>query len=539
MDLRLEIAHRTEHERLTITRLDYLLTGFALQRADNAQWIEAGEQIIGLGKSANGTMRMELGTVPDGEYQALRFFIGPDAQQNASDPNDYPPEHPLHPQVCGLHWGWQGGYIFMALEGRTQDGEAFSYHLATDEHRTEVVLPMKLKASKRATLRLELNAAALFSAEGLNPWSGKTSTHSRKGDTLPVTMAEALPAAFQLTSINRDFFRQPEAAPSAQSPKHGTPYELQVSNRLPKFILPADNPLTVEGIALGKRLFEDPLLSADGTISCASCHHQEFGFGEATAVSTGIHGKQGRRNAMPLFNLAWQKEFFWDGHVGDLRQQILEPIQDEAEMGESLGRVVTKLIEAKDYAPAFAESFGDRAVTPDRIAMAIEQYLLTLVSQNARFDQAMRGEVEFTAAEKRGFQLFVSEKDPELGLHGADCFHCHGGSLFSSIDYFDNGLGIDPKDAGRFEVTGKEADRGKFKAPSLRNITETAPYMHDGRFSTLMQVIEHYDSGVQPTPNLDPNLAKHPDLGLQLSADDKAALLAFLRTLSDPEFLGK
>lgn len=175
-------------------------------------------------------------------------------------------------------------------------------------------------------------------------------------------------------------------------------------------------------------------------------------------------------------------------------------------------------------------------MSAELLAKALEQYLLSLVSQEARFDQAMRGEVEFTPEEKRGFELFVTEYDPANGLRGADCFHCHGGALFSNHTFANNGLGREFEDLGREMVTGKASDRGKLKVPSLRNLAATAPYMHDGRFSTLAEVIEHYDSGVQRSETLDPNLAKHPVAGLDLTDSDKAALLIFLNTLNDTQF---
>ena len=148
----------------------------------------------------------------------------------------------------------------------------------------------------------------------------------------------------------------------------------------------------------------------------------------------------------------------------------------------------------------------------------------------------MRREVEFTAQEKRGFELFVTEHDPKRGLLGADCFHCHGGMLFTNHRFANNGLEYKVEDFGRFEVTGKEMDRGAFKVPTLRNVAVTAPYMHDGRFKTLEEVVDHYDHGIHRSPSLDPNIAKHPPEGLGLSAEDKAALVAFLRTLTDPRF---
>ena len=187
--------------------------------------------------------------------------------------------------------------------------------------------------------------------------------------------------------------------------------------------------------------------------------------------------------------------------------------------------------------PALAEmtraAFGDEAgLTAARVALALEQYLLTLVSAGSRFDLALRGEAQLTADEQRGFELFATEYDPGRGRQGADCFHCHGGALFSDFGFRSNGLG-EGNDTGRGGVTGRPADRGRFKTPSLRNVALTGPYMHDGRFRTLEEVVDHYDHGIRRDANLDPNLAKHPDAGLGLSAEDRRALVAFLRALTD------
>jgi cytochrome c peroxidase len=239
---------------------------------------------------------------------------------------------------------------------------------------------------------------------------------------------------------------------------------------------------------------------------------------------------------MPLFNLAWRPAFFWDGRAATLREQVTHPVVDTNELHETMSHVAAKLAATPVYPPLFAAAFGSTNVTPERIAFALEQYLLTLVAGgHSRFDRATRKELELTAEEKRGFELFTTEYDPRRGYFGADCFHCHGGALFTNEGFANNGL--DPADAGdpgRGRVTGHPGDRSRFAVPSLRNITLTAPYMHDGRFATLDEVVAHYDHGVRPSPTLDPNLAKHPPEGLRLSDDDQRALVAFLKTLTEP-----
>jgi cytochrome c peroxidase len=240
---------------------------------------------------------------------------------------------------------------------------------------------------------------------------------------------------------------------------------------------------------------------------------------------------------MPLFNLAWKSEFFWDGRAPSLRAQALIPIEDHAEMDEQLDRVVAKL--QKTYRKAFGQAFDSDEITPERIGLAIENYLLTLTSHDSKFDRAMRGEAKLSAEEQRGLDLFMLEREPRMGAMGADCFHCHGGPLFTDHQFRNNGLPIDEADLGRFNVTRKSIDRGTFATPSLRNVAVTAPYMHDGRFSTLEQVLDHYSEGVRRTDTLDPNLAKHPTGGLQLSAEDKKAVIAFMRALTDRAFGGE
>jgi cytochrome c peroxidase len=241
----------------------------------------------------------------------------------------------------------------------------------------------------------------------------------------------------------------------------------------------------------------------------------------------------GDRNSMPLFNLAWKREFFWDGCAPSLREQVLMPIADHREMDESLENVSKKLTKSPCYARLFGAAFRSEGITAEKIALALEQFLLTLSARDAKFDQAISGKTKLTEQETRGFELFMTEYEPRTGQFGADCFHCHGGALFSDHQFHNNGLSGD--DRGRAKVTGSAADHGKFATPSLRNIALTAPYMHDGRFATLEEVVEHYSSGVQRSPTLDPNLAKHPANGLNLATADKAALVAFLKTLTSAE----
>jgi cytochrome c peroxidase len=342
-----------------------------------------------------------------------------------------------------------------------------------------------------------------------------------------------------------------------EMPEKFTPYRFRMSSTFPIPDLPRDNPLIEERVTLGRALFHEPRLSRDNTISCASCHDSRCAFADPRQFSVGVQKQVGGRNAMPLFNLAWRTSFFWDGRAPSLRAQALAPIQDHTEMDETLTNVVVKLQTSQrgrgdkvsigepppagdtDYPALFTAAFGSPTITSERVGLAIESFLLAQTSFDSRFDRALQGQAQLTAAEARGFELFMTEYDPRRGQYGADCFHCHGGPLFQSQAFANNGLDSQFADAGRARVTGRKSDAGKFATPSLRNLTLTAPYMHDGRFSTLADVIAHYSSGVQRSATLDPNLAKHPEGGLHLSPADQSALVAFLETLTDERWLMK
>ncbi len=319
-----------------------------------------------------------------------------------------------------------------------------------------------------------------------------------------------------------------------------TPYELN-AGAFPTPDLPADNKLTLTGVQLGRMLFYEKKLSKDGTQACADCHLQQDGFSDIRQFSIGVEGLPGKRQAMPVMNLAWhQNGLFWDGRAPKLRDQALKPIQDPLEMNETLDNAVAKLKADKQYTDQFIRAFGDAEVTPERMALALEQFMLTIVSNNAKYDKVLRGEASFTAAEQRGKDLFFKEFNPATNEKGGECFHCHGGHNFTNDKYMNNGLDAEANmsDPGRQQVTGKPGDRARFKVPSLRNIEFTAPYMHDGRLATLEAVIDHYNTGVKPSPTVEFLLQYNLQPGgLQLNAQDKSDLIAFLKTLSDPDFL--
>lgn len=312
--------------------------------------------------------------------------------------------------------------------------------------------------------------------------------------------------------------------------------------KLPSPDLPADNRLTVAGVQLGRMLFYEKALSKDGSQSCASCHRQEHAFTDTSRFSLGIRGLPGKRQAMSVFNMAWNSNaFFWDGRAHLLRDQALLPIQDDLEMDETLESVIQKLSDRKIYRDQFTRVYGDDAINEERLALALEQFMLSIVSYDSKYDQWKEGLVELSESEDRGRLLFETEYNPFFPeFSGADCAHCHGGANFENDLYMNNGLDTDANfvDLGREMVTGNPSDRALFKVPSLRNIEVTAPYMHDGRFSTLEEVIEHYVLHIKNSSSLDPALIQVADNGgLQLTAQDKVDLVNFLKTLTDYSLL--
>jgi cytochrome c peroxidase len=552
-------------ETFSITRVSYLLHGFALQRADGS-WLELTNDVAWLDlEKARSSIR--LGSVPAAEYRSLRFHLGPGEKLNHADSAQFPADHPLNPNLNGLHWSWQGGFIFLALEGmwRNDGGtlDGWAYHLARDTNRTRVTLAAPLDLASDTRLELDFDIATLLNApRPLSFRKDGSSTHSREGDPIAAALVANLPGAFHVSRIQKA-----DAAHAATAtvkplymPTKFTPYAFRMSATFPIPDLPKDNPLIEERVALGEKLFHEPLLSKDKTLSCASCHDVKRAFADPRKYSVGVREQIGTRNAMPLFNLAWKSSFFWDGRAPSLREQALMPIQDHTEMDETLTNVVAKLGGAPasspafraltpkagedagapaglDYPALFTAAFGSPEITPEKIGLAIEAFMLTLTSFDSKFDRTLAGKEQLNAEEKRGLELFMTEYDPRREQFGADCFHCHGGPLFQSQTFANNGLDTEFADLGRAKITGKESDKGKFATPSLRNIALTAPYMHDGRFKTLAEVVEHYSTGQKRSATLDPNLAKHPDGGVRLSDGDKCALVAFLKTLTDEKYL--
>ena len=324
------------------------------------------------------------------------------------------------------------------------------------------------------------------------------------------------------------------------TPHSTTPHVLETGN-FPAPSIAIDNPLTEEGVGLGRMLFYEKMLSADGSMSCASCHVQENAFSDTNRFSIGVAGFPGGRQAMGVFNMAWNSnEFFWDGRAHLLRDQALLPIQDSLEMAESLENAILKLSSSSMYRSKFFQAFGSTEITSLKMSLALEQFMNSIVSVNSKFDRVESGVETFTSSEAKGRKLFFAEYNPFFpDSSGADCAHCHTPKNFENDKYMNNGLdaGPDIQDIGREKVTNNPMDRGKMKVTSLRNIEVTPPYMHDGRFNTLEEVVEHYNSGIKPSPSLDPALDNTRATGLMLSAQDKADLVAFLKTLTDDDLL--
>jgi cytochrome c peroxidase len=531
-------------ETFSITRVSYLVSDFGLQRNDGS-WMDISNSVAWLDFDQNRNS-IWLEAVPAGEFRAVRFTVGLNTNLNHADIAMFPAGHPLNPNLNGLHWSWQGGYIFLALEGlwRNSAGEldGWAYHLARDPNAARVTLAAPLAINQETRMELDFDLAALLNApRPLSFGRDGSSTHSRSGDPIAAALVANLPGAFRVHRIS--LLTDVEIAVAHPKPLYlpakFTPYQFQTSATFPVPDLPRDNPLLVGRVELGRKLFFDRRVSINDRQSCSDCHLPEKGFVDGRRTARGAEGESGPRKTMPLFNLAWKREFFWDGRATSLREQVLQPIQNPAEMHQSLTSLVVKLGQVDtNYPTLFAAAFGSSEITAEKISLALENYLLTLTSFEAKFDRVLRGDEKFTAEEQRGFELFSTEYDPRRGQFGADCFHCHGGTLFQSQGFANNGLDSEFSDVGREKVTGRASDCGKFAVPSLRNVALTGPYMHDGRFRTLEEVVEHYATGVQRSATLDPNLAKHPDGGVPLSAADKRALVAFLMTLTDERYTG-
>ncbi|NQX93187.1 MAG: cytochrome-c peroxidase [Flavobacteriales bacterium] len=292
---------------------------------------------------------------------------------------------------------------------------------------------------------------------------------------------------------------------------------------LPEMTIPEDNPMTQASIALGKKLFYDPRLSDDGMVSCASCHAQEFGFAQNQPLAFGSEGIQGRRNSPSLTNVGYQPHFTFEGGVSTLEMQVLVPIQEHDEFNSNILEIVDRLSDDEIYDNLSLEAY-DRSVDPFVITRAIAAFERSMVSESSRYDLKELGLAEFTDEEELGESLFYSEE--------LKCSQCHSGVLFTNFNFENNGLYQNYPDSGRFRLTNNQEDIGLFKIPTLRNIEVTGPYMHDGTFETLEDVILHYAQGGSNHFNQS-NLVQ----GFNIDETEVNALKAFLMTLTDDQFL--
>lgn len=327
-------------------------------------------------------------------------------------------------------------------------------------------------------------------------------------------------------------------AVACSSPHTPTLFDWQDPPGFPRMVVPADNPFSREGVALGRRLFYDPILSADSSMSCASCHLQQLAFSDGKARSEGVVGLEGRRSAPSLANIGYAHTgLFWDGRSPSLEEQSLHPVRDAAEMAFDWHSAAQRLRHHPLYVTWFKKAFGLRRpseIDSTEVGKALAQFQRTLISKDALFDRVLRGEAAFSAREKRGWTIFF---DASPLVPASECNHCHVDPLFTDLTYQNNGIQQVPSldsfpDAGRGEISKNRFDNGKFRVPTLRNIFTTAPYMHDGRFQTLEEVLDHYTSGGHDPGNRNPNVRP-----LHLSPRDRADLLAFLHTLQDTAFL--
>ena len=317
-----------------------------------------------------------------------------------------------------------------------------------------------------------------------------------------------------------------------------------------RFEVPADNPLTEESVELGRRLFYDRRLSGNDTVSCSTCHLQRLAFTDGRRTGIGVSGKPLAFNSMSLANLMWgAQHFFWNGRAATLEAQTLVPIQHPDEMAEDLERLVAELSADDSYRALFEAAYGE--ISAGAISRALASFERTLISSNSRYDQFLRGEITLNAQEERGRKLFMAHPDVKVSLRGGNCIDCHSQFLTSGfstrLDGFSNN-GLDDEEhlqPGLQSVTGDPAHRGRFKVPTLRNIALTAPYMHDGRFATLEEVLHHYDRGIRKSSTLSPLIAEADNQGagsqegisLHLTEAEQGAIIAFLHTLTDNDFV--
>lgn len=304
-----------------------------------------------------------------------------------------------------------------------------------------------------------------------------------------------------------------------------TAYTVSIPAHFPATDYYQRKPIYKEGFELGRRLFYDNRFSKDGTISCGSCHEQVAAFGTYNHdLSHGVNGEHGIRNAMSLFNLAWQTNFGWDGKYTAVEEVYTAHINSRIEFGENITSIINKLKADSRYPQQFAQAFGTNEINQQRIYAALTQFIAAFISTNTKYDSVKQGLTSFSISEQTGYNVFLSK-----------CNSCHTEPLFTNNSYRNSGLPVTAlNDFGRMRVTNNKSDSLKFRVPSLRNLFKSYPFMHDGRFVAFSQVFDHYQTGVQQSVTLDPLLSS----GLSLSTNERNALVDFFRTLTDNSFTG-
>jgi cytochrome c peroxidase len=312
-----------------------------------------------------------------------------------------------------------------------------------------------------------------------------------------------------------------------------TPYKFEKIDYFPIMPISADNPVTIEGVELGRFLFYDSILSKDYSISCASCHQQKFAFSDSVSFSKGITKEKLIRNTMPLYNLAWYPKMFWDGRVSSIEEQVFFPVRADNEMGLDWSEAEKRIKNSMFYKPLFFKAFGNKKIDSVLISKAIAQFERTLISNNSKFDRVLEGKDYLTPEEYEGYGLV---NDQTKG----GCLHCHitdGNGLGTNLELSNNGLDKLVMDSGYYKITKHNDDIGKFKVPSLRNLGFTAPYMHDGRFKTIDEVLDFYSDGVQSNLYIDSKMTFAHQGGNHLTKDEKRKIIMFLNTLNDTVFI--
>ncbi len=319
---------------------------------------------------------------------------------------------------------------------------------------------------------------------------------------------------------------------SADSDYVDVPLEVKVPSNFPALAYNiGQNPPTQKGFELGKKIFYDGRLSSDGTISCGFCHLQQYAFTHhGHTISHGVNNAMGTRNAPSIQNMAFQTQFMWDGAADNLDFQPVIPLLSTKEMNGNFGNIIAMMKSDPKYIQLFAWAFPNRQINTENMLKALSQFMVMNISANSKFDHYRRGEdgLVLTADEQSGYAIF-----------NAKCANCHATDMFTDNSFRNNGLAVNPlvNDVGRYKLTQLDQDYYKFKVPSLRNVEVTAPYMHDGRFGTLDAVLNHYSNAVVNGITLDPLLQQNGTLGIPLSNQEKTQLIAFLKTLTDYQYL--